>query len=515
MAQRAAQTALIALILLLVAGPITLTLTDALRVPGTHSLALSPADIARLWRTAFYAALIAALATLLALPLAWWTRRWRTGWTALLLTPLLMPSYLAYSGLGLVRDPTTALGSFLARGPASGANWYPILADRVLAVVGLALWAWPIAWLVLAGAVRRIDDDLLDTLRLDAPSPRARARMMIRVVLGPIALAWLLVAVVMLGSAVPLHLAQIDTYATSIWLALARESGLGPWLRAWPLGLTAVVTAVVLVKLLNRQSADVTTGVASKPTSTAARTGVWMLVAISTLVPITSFAFFLRDPGAIARFWHLNADAIADSSAVALIVAIASIAIGLTTSLACARGRTPLVAIALLIALIGALTPGVLIGSATAHAWGRFPMTDPIRDSLAVVVLGHLARFAFATMLVGAALARADGRALTDLRELDGAACLRGWLQADLPRHGPTVVASGLAVAALSLHEIEATVMIQPPGTDSLARRLLELLHYLRYDDLAAGVLIVGLGSLVLVGLAGALIVRWRGTTGC
>jgi len=77
-----------------------------------------------------------------------------------------MPSYLAYSGLGLVRDPTTALGSWLARGPATGSNWYPILADRVLAVVGLALWAWPIAWLILTTATRRIDDNLLDALHL-------------------------------------------------------------------------------------------------------------------------------------------------------------------------------------------------------------------------------------------------------------------------------------------------------------------------------------------------------------
>ena len=53
----------------------------------------------------------------------------------------------------------------------------------------------------------------------------------------------------MIGSAVPLHLAQIDTYAIRIWLGLnetRREEHWKVWLAAWPLVAAAIAAGWTL-----------------------------------------------------------------------------------------------------------------------------------------------------------------------------------------------------------------------------------------------------------------------------
>ena len=92
-----------------------------------------------LWNTAIYTILIGMLATGLGLPAAWVMRRERAWWTALLVVPLLMPSYLAYAGWGLMRGPGSWLGDWLAHGSPARS----LVFDKVLAVGGLAMWAWP------------------------------------------------------------------------------------------------------------------------------------------------------------------------------------------------------------------------------------------------------------------------------------------------------------------------------------------------------------------------------------
>jgi ABC-type spermidine/putrescine transport system permease subunit II len=77
------------------------------------------------------------------------------------------------------------------------------------------------------------------------------------------------------------------------------------------------------------------------------------------------------------------------------------------------------------------------------------------------------------------------------------------------PRFG-AVIGIGLAAAALSLHEIESTVFVQPPGPTSLAQYVLDKLHYNRNEDLCAASANLFLVGLVIAGIAGWLIGRVR-----
>jgi len=194
-----------------------------------------------------YALAIGVLATLLALPAAWAARsRAGLGRVAFMLVPLTCPTYLAYAGLNLLRSPGTWLGDWLERS-AAHQEWIPLLAGRVLAVAGLALWAWPIAALMLLPALARVDSTLLDTMRVDGLSRWRRGWAVLEMSRSGVALAVTMVALLMLGSAVPLHLAQAPTYAVEVWATLAQQPGSAlAWVRAWPLVLAAVAGAVVI-----------------------------------------------------------------------------------------------------------------------------------------------------------------------------------------------------------------------------------------------------------------------------
>jgi ABC-type Fe3+ transport system permease subunit len=114
---------------------------------------------------------IAVLATMLGWIAAWCVRRHGALLAGVFAAPLLCPSYLAYHSLGLHRAPLTELGDLIERVALSqalgGLGWesLPVLVGRGLAVAGLALWAWPIGMLVLAPALMRIDDAMLDAAR--------------------------------------------------------------------------------------------------------------------------------------------------------------------------------------------------------------------------------------------------------------------------------------------------------------------------------------------------------------
>jgi hypothetical protein len=85
---------------------------------------------------------------------------------------------------------------------------------------------------------------------------------------------------------------------------------------------------------------------------------------------------------------------------------------------------------------------------------------------------------------------------------------VRAWAALCLRPAAGVVVGIALAGLALSLHEIESTIYVQPPGPSSLAQYILDKLHYNRDEDLCAACVNVLAVGTVLAGGAGWLIGR-------
>lgn len=483
--------------------------TGAGRAAAAESAGLSAGAWERLGWTVGAAVLIGVLAMAIGAGPAWLAARGRAWLAGIMLVPLLLPPYLAYSGWSLLRAPGTALGDWLQRAAERGAGDAPIVAGQVIAVVGLALWAWPLAMLAAMPSLARIDRQTLDQVRLEARGWRGVARR-VRLALPGMAAGAGVVAVVMLGSAVPLHVAQIETDAIRLWLILdltAAQHRWAVWVGAWPTVLIAGVAGVWLSGRLARALGEHsgTSGGLERPSLIPAIAGAvaWLLAVI---VPLILFAMSIREGRSLRRFWVQQGEALADSATVGLWVGgvggVMSLCVAYGLSCGGARGRSARALLAPL--LVAAVLPGVLVGSATLDAWS-WAGAAWVLDTPVIAVLAHLARFGAVAALAGVWLASSEPAELRALRRLEGATGPVGWVRATGAPSWMVAGGAGLSMGVLSLHEIEAGVIVHPPGFESIARHLLALLHFARDEQLSsAAVWLIGLG-LIPAGAAVAM----------
>jgi iron(III) transport system permease protein len=466
-------------------------------------------------RTLVWAGGVALIATTLAWPVAWAMRRRGSALGIWFWTPLLLPNYLAYSGWGLLRAPQTWLGDRIETLAGQGTVWLPIAAGRAVAVFGLSIWVWPLAAVVLATGIRRLDQSVLDAIDLDVRSAVRRMLVRLSISRSSLVAAICLAMLVMIGSPVPFHLAQVPTYAIELWLKLAEgPTSADPWLASWPLIVLAGFGGwIVSSRVLDRGDGASMDSNHSGRTRWAGVVFAVMLLSLSVLVPLALFANAVVDWGHARTLWRTSREAVGNSAEVAWFVAIgcagltALIHSGLTDRNSRSRALTAWCVRTFII--VGVL-PGVLTGAAIARAWAMLPGGRWITDTNTIVVLGHLARFGFIPAILGALLAWMQPEEERALRDLDSPGGIDYWLGAVLPRAWPVMAASGVVTFALSLHEIEATIMLQPPGAGSLAHQLLGDLHFFRKEELSISVVVLGGSGLILAAIVAILTTQWR-----
>lgn len=493
-----------------VAAGAWVAITDALKTAQRSAPPMGNWGLVTL-RTAAYPLGIGIIATAVALPVAWVLRGGLSAAAqrlcfALALVPLMLPNYLAFAGWTLVRAPGTWLGDKLERGP----EWANLLAGRVLAVMGLSLWAWPAAALVLTAALASLPQSQVDALRLHAGRRRV-AWEIVKLVRRPLAASVLLVAIMMIGSPVPLHLAQAETLGVRLMAGLALTSRPGEvWLQSWPLVLLALAAAWFIsgraARWRGQETADATI---AKPdrTLSVVSTIVWVSAVVA---PLVLFAASLRRAASVGLFWKENAASLRDSGWIALATGGVVGAIALTTWAALGVTRRSSCAaaarVALAALLVTALLPGVLVGSAV-RSFFNAPWTGGFGDAMVgsgwIVVLAHAARFGFIGAACGWWLASLEPQALRDARRLAGGETLAGWWRLAARPRAAAVVGVVFAAAALSLHEIESTVQVYPASAHpALAQQVLDALHYLKQEQTSAAA--IGMVLMALVAAIGA-----------
>ncbi len=446
---------------------------------------------------------IGAIATVLALPIVLATRGLRARWSPLVALPLLMPMPLVYAGLNLFRAPGTAVGDWLAMGP----SWRAIVAGRIVAVLGLALWSTPIAAAVLAAGLRSVDRALPESAALEGAGVIRRTLTTLAAIRSSLLASLAVVCVVMTGSAIPLHLAQINTYSIVLWLELdASPAGEAArvWLAALPVLAVALAASVIVAMLVTREARRPDDPVAPPRAPRAAIVCSVIVLACASLAPLALLARELSTLQTFSVLWRTERAALIQSASIAVIVGGFGAIIAWAARVAVVA-RPRVVALGLAALLLTALAPGVLVGSAVARAWAGVAL---VADSPAILVVAHLARLGAVAALLGVLIAAAEPRARRDARRLDGAIGLLGSLRAS----GDAALASavGLAIAAMSLGEIEASVVVQPPGAESVARSMLNMLHFARYEHLSGLVLLVATPAALLGGGAWILFLLAR-----
>lgn len=456
--------------------------------------------------------LIGAGASLLGWSTAWWLRSLSPGparrVVALLIVPLLLPMYLAFAGWGLARGPGTTISRWLSTSPDLS-----VLLGQVLACLSLVLWAWPISTLLLLGPIRGVPRGEVESLRALGAGWFSSQGVLLTRLVAPVLLSIGLIALLMLGSAVPLHLAQINTLAISLWAELAlNPASPRVWMHAWPLLLTATLGAALLTRLLRR--AEPASTPAAEPITTTKPAAIPPLLAwlLGVAFPGACFIYAIHSWPAAAMVWRESLSPLAQSLGVGVVVGFALVLLALGAWRCAGAGAGPrrIAALAFGSLSVMAILPGVFTGMLISSTAAARAAEALVPTSTIPVMLGHVSRFGALGIAAGLVLASGEPRVMHDLRQQIAGRSLAAWLRLAVRPALPSLLGVGVAGAALSLHEIEATVQLRSPGTRPIAQVMLDNLHMNSLQELASTGLLVLTGTLILALLAATLLTSNR-----
>ncbi|MGJ8637341.1 MAG: hypothetical protein ACSHX5_10895 [Phycisphaerales bacterium] len=479
-------------------------------------------------RTILVAAGIGGVSTILGIGMARVLMRAGSGngWVwVVAMVPVWMPSYAMYGAMNLARAPDTMVGRWLISYATSDPSrrWVAVWAGYAIGLLGMSVWGAVIAAMVIATDRRGRQGVYRDMMDLEPAGVIVRARVWVGLYRGALLKAWGVVGLVMLGSGVPLHLAQIETWSIVVWRALSERS-VDAWGSVWVLGSPMVMVGVVGAWLVTRvvvrdatSRAMVGTGVESGVEHGERRraggmdwvwgAGVWGL---GVVVPMLVLAVSIDDWRSMGVFWSERSDAIGHSVLIGGVVGVigAVFAMMVAAMLGHWMRWVRWVGVSAVFACAaGALVPGVLVGASIA---GSGWLNERLNGGMGELV-GLLARVLVVSAVVGAVVAgRESGELLSQRWTLGGG--LGDWWRA----HGRTgvlaCVGAGVLCGLLAVHEIEASVMITRAGVSTLSQGLLADLHYARLERLSAALLNLMIVALVVSCIGGMLMVRTKDT---
>ncbi|MBI2950325.1 MAG: ABC transporter permease subunit [Verrucomicrobia bacterium] len=451
--------------------------------------------------------LVSALATLLAVTLgsasALWIaaldRRWRAGFLGVAAIALALPPFLVTSCWLHLLGHTGILKA-----------WLPVsIYSRWGTIWILALMTWPIALFLVLGAWQKIERGYLES------EPGLHGWPMIRWLLLPLArsalgVAGVLIFVLTLNNfAVPAIL-QTKVFPAELWVsfntALDYRAALS---LCWPL----ILAPMLLVLWLSRRSiawpsldGGTTPDLFRKQLGTA---WLWGSGIVSVLLMVMAVGLPIGHLAGVKGTWTELPAALAAGKAalwnsfwLAAVTSVLCVASGL----ALWRFRSGA------LFWIPFFVPGVLLGIAMLFLFNRALPLSILSQSAGLVVFGFALRYFAVSWSAAAHAMHSVDSDLTDAAKLNGASAAQILWHVQWPQIAPQIAAAGYVTYLLCLWDVETLVLIVPPGGETLALRVFNLLHYGWNDQVNAL-------CLLLLALAVAPLALWfagrsRGTSG-
>lgn len=446
----------------------------------------------------------------------------------LLFVPLYVHAAAWLAGFG----PSGWLHAVLG-GPVLVHGWTGAVIIHVAAAIPWATW-------IVGIGMRLTPPELEEAAQLEAGPWRVLWHATLPGARGAIGVAALWVTIGTAGEMTVTDLLRVRTLAEEIYTEFAVEPGEVP-LRLLPLvAVTAalVVAGMSLVAALARfhppatlrQAAVVRLEAGRKLCLAVALTlvGLVALIPVGSLIQAAGETFERNEAGQVVRRWtaHMLITRVVAIPtrrryfgefrwSLLLATAAATAAIVLAVPLAWAardggvRAFPVWTAAALLLA-----APGPLVGLAIVRILNqpRWPLVLSLYESLwfAPVAALTLRALPMATLIAWQGL-RGVSRQSLEAAEIDGAGpVVRLWRIA-LPQRVAALACGWLAAWSVALADLSASVLVLPPGVDTLARQVFGLLHDGRKQDVA-GICLVLL-AIVAAGTAigWRLLRRWAG----
>jgi iron(III) transport system permease protein len=400
------------------------------------------------------------------------------------------------------------------------AGWRGLMSPEVvergslfLTALTMASLLWPLTTFLVLGAWTKLQPELLEA------DPQLRGIRLLRGLLLPAARNGLTVAaaitltLALANFTVPV-LFQVRVFTEEFWIRFNTQFDLAGALRAtWPI----LLLPPGLLWLLHRHDTGwprlhhngippiVGRQLGGWRKGSLAFAICWLLLAL--VFPLARLAFTSRTwtelPGAVAAGHAALLNTLLTASGTATgVTSLALLFAGLPDRPASAQtdagpswlGR---------LAWIPFLLPGVFLGVALINLFNR-PFSSGIYQSLAIVFVALVIRYLAPGAATIAAAFRATDSLPADAASSLGASRWRVFCDTLWPQLVPSVLTAWYAVYLLCLWDVETVVLIQPPGGETLALRIFNLLHY------GHGAQVNAL-CVVMIGLAVAPPLAWAG----
>ena len=501
------------------AGAVEVLLTQ----PASGHEARSP------WQLLATSTYWAVLVALFAMVIGWAPGRWlgsmvrRGGFVPLatfLLVPICLPAYVIFFAWWQSWPADTWLYRW------SVEHQQVQLVRQLTLLLGMTCWSWPIVSWCVAASMMQTPAQREELLAIDGVSRIGRTLDRFRRDHAMLTLGGLIVFIATFNNVTCFDLAEIFTVGNELRAMKATGANERDVLvAALPAAGLTTLGAVFIWIMLGSMHHRGDSSARAATAGWAARVWSVFLWTISVAIPLGLLGRNLwQSPGGRTpamqwrEFISFYGTGLMNTVIIALITAAgaAIIATGLAwmwqDRRAWVRGLAHLQAI---VWLILAAVPGSLIGVALIATYNRPIMIagagvdEVIYRSPAILVLGHIARYAFLGALFGRWMAIREPRSIVELRAMDGARGLPAWWRSARPRIMAMCAATFAIVLVMSLSEIPVTAMVRPPGFDAITTSILNDMHFQRPQTVMFATGIFFMLALIAAGVTALL---WRPT---
>jgi len=449
-------------------------------------------------RSVAIAAATAALAALIALPAAVLLERTdlplRRLWGAALLVPAIIPPYI------------NAIGWLSTFRGVGGAAW-------CVAIMGLSYF--PIILIFTRAGLRAIGSDVEESARLTHPWPLIWLKVTLPMA-SPHALAGGIVVFILAISnfGVPAFLG-VNTYPVE---ALIQFSAFHDIPRAAAVSMPLVLVSLVLLAtqerlMRGREYVAIGTGAASPRTVPLGRmrwlalAGLGLVLAVAVGVPLCALMVKAASGAAVQAAWQtawrqlLASLTLAAASATLAVVAFFPLSYSIARGSGVARHALDL------LTLLPFAAPAVLLGIGLIRVWSG--ITAGVYGTAVIVVFACVARFSPVAIRAMSASIRQIDPQLEDAANLEQVSWLRRAASLLVPVSRPGIAIAWAVVFILSMGELDATMLVVPPGGATVAIRIETLMHYGAGQIVAALCLMMIAATMIPV----AFVAGWLGRT--
>ncbi len=428
-------------------------------------------------------------------------------WLRLLLTtPLLLPPHvLAVAWVDLLGQQGIVNG--LAARWGLPPHPFPLYSPAGVALVQ-AISIYPIPLWCLWNAARQIDPALPEAARNLGARPLKRMRLLLPLLLPALVSGALLVFVLSLLSFSIPSLLQTPVFTVEIFTSFnsfldQRRAAI----MALPLVGTGIA-ALVLALRLHRRSTPASAALQTRRDCApgTATPWIWLTVASVALVaialPLFALAWRSLPPATLLAAWRTGAGEIGTSLLLATVSSLLMLALALPLAWAIPPAKTRLILVPCALAW---LVSGPVFGVGLIQVWNHPGPLGWVYDRFSILVLAAAGRnFLFAWLGCRLALAWLPAASTEAARNLGATTQLTLWTIV-LPLLRRPLLAVWACLAILVMGEVEATVLVAPPGWVPVSLRIFTLMHYGPAAAVSALALLQALATTGLLATAGFL----------